>query len=84
MDEGQRFDLPVKDTHILKEEIKMLMQIILGNDKYLAVAASFMLNLALEGRDERQFPVLSKIAKWSLRIIAIVCFAIIWRYNLWC
>lgn len=62
----------------------MLTQIIFGIVMFMAIAASFMLNLMLEGRDERQFPILSNIAKWSLRIIAIVCFAIIWRYNLWC
>ena len=61
-----------------------MLQIIFGIFMFLAIAASFMLNLALEGRDERRFPILSAIAKWSLRIIAIICFAIIWRYNLWC
>lgn len=62
----------------------MLTQVVFGIIMFLAIAASLMLNLALEGRDERQFPILSKIAKWSLWIIAIACFAIIWRYNLWC
>lgn len=62
----------------------MLTQIIFGIVMFMAIAASFMLNLMLEGRDERQFPILSTVAKWSLRIIAVTCFAIIWRYNLWC
>lgn len=61
----------------------MLTQIIFGIVMFMAIAASFTLNLMLEGR-ERQFPILSTVAKWSLRIIAIVCFVIIWRYNLWC
>lgn len=61
-----------------------MLQIIFGIFMFLAIAVSFMLNLALEGRDERRFPILSGIAKWSLRIIAIICLAIIWRYNLWC
>lgn len=62
----------------------MITQVVFGIIMFLAIAASLMLNLTLEGRDERQFPILSKIAKWSLWIIAIVCIAIIWRYNLWC
>ena len=62
----------------------MLTQIIFGIVMFMAIAASFMLNLMLEGRDERQFPILSTVAKWSLRIIVVTCFAIIWRYNLWC
>ena len=62
----------------------MLMQVVFGIIMFLVIAASFMLNLMLEGKDNRQFPILSSIAKWSLRIIALICFAIIWRYNLWC
>ena len=84
MKTGVVHGLPVNDTHILKEEIKVITQIIFGIVMFLAITASIMVNLMLEGRDERQFPILSTVAKWSLRIIAVTCFAIIWRYNLWC
>lgn len=50
----------------------------------MAVGGSIFLNLALEGRDEREFPVLTKVAKWSLRVILVVCLFIIWKYDLWC
>ena len=47
------------------------------------IGSSLFLNLILEGREE-QCPCLSRIAKWSLRIIALVIIYIIWKYNLWC
>lgn len=50
----------------------------------VSCAFSLFLNLMLEGRDLRQFPILSFVAKWSLIGCMVFSFAVIAIFDLWC
>lgn len=63
------------------EILVMALPYILG---IVWIAIVLMANLMLEGRNEAEYPCIAAFAKWSLRITLVVCFYIIWKYDLWC
>lgn len=72
----------------MKEEVVFMLEVFMMALPYILgiawIGIVLTANLLLEGRDEAKYPCMARFAKWSLRITLVVCFYIIWKYDLWC